>query len=267
MCLLPLIHIFAVSVSSNAASTGNLVKFWPIGFNLDAYRRTLDSPDFAQALWISVSRTALGTALSMFLCFLAAYPMSKVNSQFRGRTAYSWYFIITILFNGGLIPTYLVVNATGIRDTIWALVMPGVVVVFNVVLMMNFFRGIPKELEEAAQIDGANHWRVLFTVFLPVSLPSIATLSLFTVVSHWNSWFDGLIYMSNDKQPLATMIQILVQKQDYTRIEMNVSEIAKISARTLRATQIFIGMLPVLVVYPFLQKYFVKGMTLGSVKE
>ncbi|MBW7453689.1 carbohydrate ABC transporter permease [Paenibacillus sepulcri] len=267
VCVMPLVHVFAVSLSSNAAATANLVTFWPIGFNLDSYERTFGSPSFLHALQISVYRTVLGTALSMLLCLLAAYPMSKEGSFFKGRTVYAWYFVITILFNGGLIPTYIIVNETGLRNTIWALVLPGAVAVFNVVLMMNFFRGIPKELDEAAQIDGASHARILFTVYLPISMPSIATLSLFSIVSHWNSWFDGMIYMEADIQPLATMIQSLVKSLDYTRIGIDPTEVKRLSERSLRATQIFIGALPVLVAYPFLQKYFVKGMTLGSVKE
>lgn len=266
-CILPIIHIIAVSFSSAAATTANIVKLWPIGFNIDNYIRTFNSSNFLRAFGISVIRTVLGTSLSMLLCILAAYPLSKENSYFRGRTAYAWFFIVTILFHGGLIPSYLVVQATGLYNTIWALILPGAVAVFNVVLMMNFFRGIPKELEEASQIDGAGHIRTLFTIYLPISLPSLATLSLFVIVGHWNSWFDGMIYLEVYKQPLATLIQALVKTMDFTRIEMLPDDVAHLSERGLKATQIFIGSLPVLVVYPFLQKYFVKGLTLGSVKQ
>ncbi len=267
LCILPLVHVIAVSLSSSEAATGNLVALWPVGFNVDNYAKTFGSVFFLQALWISVLRTTIGTGLSMLLCVLAAYSMSKEDIQFRGRTFYAWFFIATILFNGGLIPTYIVVVKTGINNTLLALILPGAVAVFNVVLMMNFFRGIPKELEEASQMDGATHLRTLFHIFLPISMPSIATLSLFSMVGHWNSWFDGLIYMEVTKQPLATMIQALVANLDLTRINLNPEDVKNLSQRGLRSTQIFLGALPILFAYPFLQKYFVKGMTLGSVKE
>lgn len=267
ICVLPMLHILAVSLSSRAAATGNLVHLWPIGFNVQNYMNTLQSPQFFKALQISVTRTVLGTSLTMLLCLLAAYPMSKENHYFRGRTLYAWFFIITLLFNGGMIPTYLVVLKTGIYNTIWALMLPQAVAVFNVVVMLNFFRGLPKELDEAAQIDGASHFITLFRVYFPISLPSIATLSLFAIVGHWNSWFDGLIYVDMNKQPLATLIQSLVANRDFSRIQINPTDMKFLSERGLRAAQIFIGALPVLIVYPFLQKFFVQGMTLGSVKE
>jgi len=266
-CVLPLVHVIAVSLSSSQAATGNLVSLWPVGFNIDNYVKTFGSSKFLGALYISVLRTVLGTLLSMALCVLAAYPMSKADERFKGRSLYAWFFVATILFNGGLIPTYIVVVQTGINNTLLALILPGAVAVFNVVLMMNFFRGIPAELEEASQIDGASHLRTLFNVYLPISMPSIATLSLFSMVGHWNSWFDGLIYMDVTKQPLATMVQALVANLDLTRINLNPEDIKNLSQRGLRSTQIFLGALPILVAYPFLQKYFVKGMTLGAVKE
>ncbi|MEK0317315.1 carbohydrate ABC transporter permease [Cohnella sp. 56] len=266
-CVLPLVHVVAVSLSSSEAATANLVTLWPVGWNVDNYAKTFGSAHFMSALRVSVLRTVLGTLLSMLLCVLAAYAMSKDDYRFRGRTFYAWFFVVTMLFNGGLIPSYIVVVKTGINHTLLALILPGAVAVFNVVLMMNFFRGIPGELEEASQMDGASHARTLFNVYLPISMPSIATLSLFTMVGHWNAWFDGLIYMDVTQQPLATMIQALVANLDLTRINLNPEDIKNLSQRGLRSTQIFLGALPILVAYPFLQKYFVKGMTLGAVKE
>jgi putative aldouronate transport system permease protein len=268
LCILPMIHVLAVSLSSNYATTSFLVKLWPIGFTLDAYEKALNSNNFLIAFRVSVLRTVFGTLLSMTLTMLAAYSMSKDNRYFRGRTVYAWFFVFTMLFHGGLIPTYLVVQKAGLMNSLWALILPVAVNVFNVVLMMNFFRGIPKELEEAAAIDGAGHFRVLFTIFFPISLPSIATLSLFTMVFHWNSWFDGMIYMNQANQiPLATFLQALIAGFDYTQIGLNPSDLESLSERSLKSALIFIGTLPILLVYPFLQKYFVKGMTLGSVKE
>ncbi|MNI02770.1 Inner membrane ABC transporter permease protein YcjP [compost metagenome] len=268
LCILPLIHVLAVSLSSDYATTSYLVKFWPVGFNLAAYKTALDSNNFIIAFKVSVLRTLLGTLITMFLTMLAAYSMSKEDRYFKGRTFYAWFFVFTMLFHGGLIPTYLVVQKTGLTNTIWALIIPVAVNVFNVVLMMNFFRGIPKELEEAAMIDGAGHFRILFTIFFPISLPSIATLSLFTMVFHWNSWFDGMIYMNKaDQFPLATFLQAIVAGFDYTKIGLNPSDLEELSERSLKSALMFIGIFPILLVYPFLQRYFVKGMTLGSVKE
>jgi putative aldouronate transport system permease protein len=263
-----MVHVLAVSLSANYATTSYLVKLWPIGFNLSAYEKALDSNNFLIAFRVSVIRTVIGTVISMLLTMLAAYSMSKENHKFQGRTIYAWFFVFTMLFHGGLIPTYLVVQKMGLTNTIWALILPVSVNVFNVVLMMNFFRGIPKELEEAAAIDGAGHFRILFTLFFPISLPSITTLSLFTMVFHWNAWFDGMIYMNQaDKIPLATFLQALITGFDYTQIGLNPADLENLSERSLKAALIFVGTLPILLVYPFLQKYFVKGMTLGSVKE
>ncbi|WP_138751641.1 carbohydrate ABC transporter permease [Paenibacillus sinopodophylli] len=268
LCILPMVHVLAVSLSSNYATTTFIVKLWPIGFTLDAYEKALNSNNFLVAFRVSFFRTVIGTVFSMFLTMLAAYSMSKDNRTFRGRTMYAWFFVFTMLFHGGLIPTYLVVQKTGLMNSLWALILPVAVNVFNVVLMMNFFRGIPKELEEAAAIDGAGHFRILFTIFFPISLPSIATLSLFSMVFHWNSWFDGMIYMNQaDKIPLATFLQALIAGFDYTQIGLNPSDLEQLSERSLKSALIFVGTIPILLVYPFLQKYFVKGMTLGSVKE
>ncbi|MEK3877757.1 carbohydrate ABC transporter permease [Paenibacillus sp. FSL M7-0420] len=268
LCILPMVHVLAVSLSSDYATTSYLVKFWPVGFNLSAYRKALASNNFIIAFEMSVLRTVLGTAITMFLTMLAAYSMSKDDRYFRGRTMYAWFFVFTMLFHGGLIPTYLVVQKTGLTNSIWALVIPSAVNVFNVVLMMNFFRGIPKELEESAMIDGAGHFRILFRILFPISLPSIATLSLFTIVFHWNSWFDGLIYMNKAELfPLATFLQALIAGFDYTKIGLNPTDLENLSERSLKSALIFIGTFPILLVYPFLQRYFVKGMTLGSVKE
>jgi putative aldouronate transport system permease protein len=242
LCILPMIHVLAVSLSSNYATTSFLVKLWPIGFNLDAYGKALNSNNFLVAFRVSILRTVLGTAISMALTMLAAYSMSKDNRTFKGRTLYAWFFVFTMLFHGGLIPTYLVVQKAGLMNSIWALILPVAVNVFNVVLMMNFFRGIPKELEEAAAIDGAGHFRVLFTIFLPISLPSIATLSLFTMVFHWNSWFDGMIYMNQATNiPLATFLQALISGFDYTQIGLNPGDLENLSERSLKSALIFVG--------------------------
>ncbi|MGO4531858.1 carbohydrate ABC transporter permease [Paenibacillus sp. 2TAF8] len=267
MCIVPMIHVLAVSFSNKAAADANLVSLWPVGFSLEAYKKTMNNPIFLNSLWISLLRTVIGTGITLLITFLAAYPLSKENSEFKGRTVYSWIFVFSMIFNGGLVPFYMVIQKIGLMDSFWVLVLPGAVNTFLVILMLNFFRGIPKELEEAALIDGANHFRTLFSIFLPISMPSIATIALFSMVFHWNSWFDGLLYMNNAKDyPLATFMQTVIIKRDMSTMAMNPKEMETISQTTVRAAQIFIGSAPILIVYPFLQRFFVKGMTLGSVK-
>lgn len=267
MCIVPMIHVLAVSFSNKAAADANLVNLWPVGFSLEAYKKTMNNPIFLNSLWISLLRTVIGTGITLLITFLAAYPLSKENNEFKGRTVYSWIFVFSMIFNGGLVPFYMVIQKIGLMDSFWVLVLPGAVNTFLVILMLNFFRGIPKELEEAALMDGANHFRTLFSIFLPISMPSIATIALFSMVFHWNSWFDGLLYMNNAKDyPLATFMQTVIIKRDMSTMAMNPKEMETISQTTVRAAQIFIGSAPILIVYPFLQRFFVKGMTLGSVK-
>ncbi|MFD2611317.1 carbohydrate ABC transporter permease [Paenibacillus gansuensis] len=268
LCIIPLIHIFAVSLSGKSAAMANLVGLWPVDFTFDAYFKTIGNSNFTTSLWISAKRTVIATFFSMLVVILTAYPLSKDDSFFRGRTVLVWFFVFTMLFNGGLIPNYILVQKLGLINSLWALIIPGLLSAWNVVLLLNFFRNVPKELEEAALIDGAGHLVTLLRVYLPVSLPAIATLSLFTMVGNWNSWFDGLIYMTEmERYPLATFLQSIVVEQDFTRVQINPEDLENLSERTVKSAQIFIGALPILLVYPFLQRFFVKGIVLGAVKE
>ncbi len=269
LCIAPLIHILAVSFSGPAAATANLVKLWPKDFTMDAYKQTLDNEKFSIALYNGIERTVLGTLVSMALMVLAAYALSKDNSEFRGRTLYMWIFVFTMLLNAGLVPTYILIQKLGMINTIWALILPGAINVFNMILLMNFFRvSVPKSLEEAAYMDGAGHFRTVTSIYLPISLPAIATISLFTMVWHWNSWFDGLIYMTRlENYPLSTFLQTVIVQQDLTALSIDPADMEMMSDRTVKASQIFIGALPILLVYPLLQRFFVKGIVLGAVKE
>jgi putative aldouronate transport system permease protein len=268
ICIFPLIHILAVSFSAKAAADGNLVALWPVDFTFEAYKKTTSNPIFLGSIWNSVMRTVIGTALTLFLAFLAAYPLSKEDSVFRGRSVYSWIFVFTMIFNGGLVPFYIVIQKIGLMDNFWVLVLPGAVNVWLTILLLNFFRGVPKELEEAALIDGAGHLRTMVSIYLPVSLPAIATLALFSMVFHWNSWFDGLLYIHNAKDyPLATFLQTVIIQRDMSSMSFSPKDMELVSQKTVKAAQIFIGALPILLVYPFLQKFFVKGLVMGSVKE
>jgi putative aldouronate transport system permease protein len=268
LCLFPLIHVLAVSLSSSGAATAGLVKLWPVDWTLKSYDFALSKPQFIQSFVVSLKRVVLGTCINMLLAILIAYPLSKETSVFRMRTVYAWYFVVTILFHGGLIPWYMVIKWTGLLDSIWALILPGAVPVFNVILLLNFFRGLPKEMEESALVDGAGQWTTMWKIYVPLSAPALATIGLFTVVGHWNSWFDGLILMDHpDHYPLQSYLQTVVIQGDTSLMGFdNLEDLAQISERTTRAAQIFIGALPILCVYPFLQKFFINGIVLGSVK-
>jgi ABC-type glycerol-3-phosphate transport system permease component len=179
-----------------------------------------------------------------------------------------WLFVIGMVLNVGLVPWYLTISNYGLIDTFWALVLPTAVPVWNVIILMNFFRNVPKELDDAARIDGANPWQTLWNVYLPVSLPALATITLFSVVGHWNSFFDGLILMNNpDNYPLQTYIQQLVIADRANMHGGQAQLLSKLSNNTLNAAKLFIAMIPILLLYPFLQRYFIKGIMLGSVKE
>lgn len=270
LCILPLINVLAVSFSSNSAIDAGKVTFWPVDFTLRAYAFVAKKQEFTASILRSTHRVALGTVISMLLTVLSAYPLSKETKQFRLRTVYVWIFVFTMLFSGGLVPTYVVVNELGLMDTIWALVLPPAVSVFNIVLMLNFMRALPKELTEAGFIDGATHWQTLWRIILPLSLPSLATVTLFTIVWHWNEWFTGLLYMNDPiNYPLASYLQTIVVKMDLSQIKSaeEAAILANLNDRSVRAAQIFLGALPIFCVYPFLQQYFMSGIVMGSVKE
>ncbi|AFH62887.1 ABC transporter permease [Paenibacillus mucilaginosus K02] len=268
LCILPLIHIIAVSFSSSAAASAGYVKLWPVDFTLASYEYAASRSEFWQSMVVSLKRIAIGTPLNLLLTIMVAYPLSKESDALRFRLVYAWTFFLTMLFNGGLIPWYITVKELGLLDTIWALVLPTAVPVFSVVLLLNFFREVPKELEEAALIDGASHWTTLWRIYVPISKPALATLALFSMVEHWNSWFDGLLMMGNPANyPLQSYIQTIVIQQNLSNMSRDdMLNLALISDRTLKASQIFLGSLPIILAYPFLQKYFVKGIVLGSVK-
>ncbi|HHY82991.1 MAG TPA: carbohydrate ABC transporter permease [Clostridiales bacterium] len=268
VCILPLVNVFSISLSSPSRAVSGEVWLWPKDFTTEAYKWVLRSSDFWKAMIVSVKRVVLGTSISMIITILCAYPLSKKKEIFRVRTLYVWIFFITMLFSGGLVPTFLIVYYTGLIDTIWALVIPGAVNTWNIILMLNFFRRLPEELEEAAFLDGAGHWQILFRIFVPLSKPAIATIALFTIVNHWNAWFDGMLYMRKSfNYPLQTYLQSLLTidiSRYLTAEQQNI--VAKLSPKTIRSAQVFIAAVPVLCVYPFLQKYFTSGLVLGSVK-
>ena len=269
LCIAPLIHVLAISFSDSLAAQTGDVTFFPIGFNITAYQFLIANNSFWRAMWISVQRIILGGGLTILLTILTAYPMSRRPEVFPYRKYYIWFMFFTMLFGGGLIPSFLLINNLGLMNSIWALVLPGAVSVWNIILMLNFFRQLPKELDEAAFIDGATHWTVLWKIYVPTSKAVIATVTLFTVVGQWNAWFDGMIYMTQERFPLQTFLYFTLQAAGSLEMlneAQQMEAFRHLTQDTLQAAQIFIGALPVIMLYPFLQKYFTKGIVLGSVK-
>lgn len=269
VCLIPILNTLSISLSDKGLVEAGKVFLLPKKINLISYNIILEDKQFFRSFLISIERVLLGGVINFVVTLLMAYPLSKEKSVFKAREFYVYLILVTMLFSGGLIPVYMVVNAVGIMDTIWALVLPGAVPVFNVIIMMNFFRQIPKELEEASIVDGAKQRTILLRIYLPLSIPSIATITLFSMVGHWNSFFDGLIYMNSSRNyPLQTYIQTLVLGQhDFTRLTIEeIKRISQTSSKTLNSAKIIVSMIPMMMVYPFLQRYFLKGLVLGSVK-
>lgn len=266
--LLPLANTLAISLSDKAAVSGGMVGLWPVGFNLDAYGFILRDDKFWQAFGVSVLRVLLGGALNFVLAVLTAFPLSRSTRAFPARDLFMWLFVFGMILNVGIVPWYLTVSGYGLLDSIWALVLPGAVPIWSVIILMNFFRSIPKELDEAARIDGATPWQLLWSIYLPTSLPALATITLFSIVGHWNSFFDGLILMNNpDNYPLQTYIQQLVIADRPALLGAQAALMAQISNNTLNAAKLFVAMIPILLIYPLLQRYFVRGIMLGAVKE
>ena len=268
-CLLPLMNILALSLSSTEAAAGGEVTLYPIGFNLIAYKNTMQRQAFWQSFLNSLIRVGIGVPLNMILTILAAFTLSRREDKLMGRKIYVWFFLLTMLFNGGLIPWYLTIRATGLLNSMWALILPSAVQVYNTILLVSFFRGVPYEIEEAAIIDGSGPMGVLTNVYIPCSVPAIATLTLFCLVNHWNEWFSGQILMNKmEKYPLMSYLQVLLHlsKNLEKLSEKEIEELLKVNLRTFNAAQLIIAMLPMLLAYPFFQRFIITGLTLGGVK-
>ncbi|QGQ98720.1 carbohydrate ABC transporter permease [Paenibacillus psychroresistens] len=269
LCVLPLWYTLAVSLSDNAAASAGQVSFYPKGFNFGSYIEIMGDSKFFNSFWISIQRVVLGSGLNFIVIILLAYPLSKNARNLPFRNLLMWILVFTMLFNGGLVPWYQTVKSLGLINNIWALVLGSGVPVFSVILVINYFRNLPKELEEAALVDGAGPWYMLVKIYIPLAVPVLATVTLFSIVYHWNEFFNGLVLMSNaDHYPLQTYIQQLVVIVDAnTMTAEQIQHMSELSNQTLNAAKIFIAMIPVLIIYPFLQRFFIHGITLGSVKE
>lgn len=265
LTLLPVIHVISISFSSAAAISRGDVGLWPVEFSVSAYTAIFKSGNVPRSFLNSVYYTALGTAINMLLTTMMAYPLSRTYLTFR--KFYNVLVLITMFFSGGLIPTFLTVKNLGLYNTVWAIALPGAISTWNLIIMRTFFMGLPAELEESAQLDGANDFTIFARIILPLSKASIATIALFYGVGHWNNWFSGMIYFKNSKSyPLQTILRSIVINSEVSD-EITVDEVINsISAEGIKYSTLVVSMVPMMVVYPFIQKYFVKGVMIGSLK-
>ena len=269
LCVIPVIHIVAVSLSDKDAVFSGHVVFWPVRFTWENYEYVVRDAQFFRSYFVTIVRALLGWGVGIVVTMLAAYPMSLRKSMFPARQGFVWYFMVTMLFSGGMIPTYLVVKSVGLLDSIWSLLLPCAVNTYNIILMMNFMKGLPEALSESAFIDGAGHFRTMVSIIVPLCLPSVATISLFIVLQHWNAWFDGMIYVTDlNLKPLQTYLRSVIIVD--SSVEANISmedALENVTADGANGAKIFLAMLPIMCIYPFLQKHFAKGIVRGSVKE
>ena len=266
--LLPLINVVASSFSEAKAVNQGKVLFWPVQFTTKGYKAVFEY----RGIWRSYANTFLytitGTAVNLAMTLMCAYPLARKDLPFKGPVVAL--FMFTMLFGGGLVPYYILVHNLGLLNSIWSLVLPLSVPVSSMVILMNFMRNLPPEIEEAAMIDGAGIFRILWSILLPVLKPSLATVGLFAFVYHWNDWFTGALFMNNPANyPLQTYLQTLLTNfRDMLRQAGSdyYSLLSRMNEQTGRAAQLFLGLVPILVVYPFVQKYFTTGLVMGSVK-
>ncbi len=266
-CLLPFIHVVALSFSSNRAVTSREVFLWPVEWNLSAYRQVMGDASMVRSLWFTILLTVLYTVICMAMTIMAAYPLSK--SRLKGRRLFMGLIIFTMYFSGGMIPDYLLVSGLGLVNSIWALILPGAVNAFNLIILRTYFmNSVPGELEESASLDGLNDIGILIRIVLPLSLPIIATLSLFYAVNRWNGFQDAVFYINDQaKYPLPLKIYNIIFNNSRPELLMTSgADATPVPGDGLKGASIVFSTLPILVLYPWLQKYFVSGVMVGAVK-
>jgi len=258
----PFVYMIAVSLTNETLVADMSMRH----LSVEAYKVILTSDNrLWNAFQMSVLRTVLGTAMNMLFSVLLAYSLSK--KMMPGRKAMMMYIVATMIFSGGLIPSYLTVTSLSLNNTIWALIVPTLISAYNVILMRNFFMELPEALEESAQIDGASHILVLVRIILPLSKPVLATIALFYAVYHWNEWFNVLLYIRNaNRWPMQVFLRNLVMEST-TLAEMKDTALTSVSSEAIKMATLLMTVLPIALVYPFVQKYFIRGIMLGSVKE
>ncbi len=263
----PFINMLAVSFSGETAVLTGKVSLWPVNFQTGTYRYVTSRSQFWTSLQVTALTTVIGSVGSMIVTCMAAYPLSKV--WLYGRKPIMLAFVFTMLFSGGIVPNYILMRAYGLLNTIGALILPLILSVYNTILLKNFFEEIPEEVEESAQLDGAGSFRILVSIILPMSLPALATIGLYYAVNYWNNYTHALIYITQNRlKPLQLYLYEVVSQSLNISENLSADEIDALSLTTesVRAATIMLSCLPIMCVYPFLQKYFVKGLRVGSVK-
>ena len=267
-CVLPFVNVAALSLSSKSAILRGDVSFWPVECEVTAYKAIFADPSMLRSLRFTVVITVVYTAFSMVMTILMAYPLTKKRLHYR--KFFNFLALFTMYFSGGTIPIYLNLKELGLLDTPWSLILPGMLSTYNMIILKSFFSALPGELEEAAIIDGANDFQVLVRVYLPLSMASLATLTLFYAVGKWNSFQDALYYIQNKAyQPLQLKLYHIIkgsQAVDVAALEGGASTVATSVSESIEPATIIFATLPILVVYPFVQRYFVAGVTIGAVK-
>jgi putative aldouronate transport system permease protein len=263
--IFPFINLIAKSFSSEAAVVSGMVTLYPIDFQLGTYKYVASNSMFIQAFMVSITVTLVGSLLALFMTTLAAYPLSK--TRLRGRKFFIIIYLFTMLFSGGVIPTYLLMHKLDLIDKLPVLFLPFMINVYNMLIIKSYFESLPDSLEESAKIDGASNMTILTRIILPLSMPVLATIGLFYAVTFWNDYFTSLIYINSaDLKPLQLYLKELFVTSTDAFMRTNIDASLNVSPQSIQAASIILATLPIVVVYPFLQKYFVKGVLVGSVK-
>lgn len=268
LALYPFLYTLSVSLSTAAEARRGGLHLFPTEFSFVAYRMILANPDIRVGFLNTITRTVIGTIVTVLATAIAAYPLARKNLPHRGLILFL--ILFTMIFSGGIIPGYLLIKDLGLLNTLGALILPSLLSAFNVIVVKNFFQQIPESLHEAARLEQASEWQILCHIYLPLSRPVLATVALWTTVAHWNQWFDAMLYITDDrKQVLQNYLQRIVIENSIQMIDMgrNAQEAANYTPETLKAATVILTILPMLLLYPFVQRYFVRGILLGGVKE
>lgn len=261
--ILPLVYITAISLSDTASVTQGKVFLFPKGLNFEAYSQVLNDTKIPRAYLNTIYYTALGTFINVFMTCLAAYPLAQ--REFVGRKYWMFLIVVTMFLNPGIIPNYLIVKEMGMLDSVWALVIPNAIWTFQLIILKSFFEGSSSSIREAAKVDGASEYRILFNIMIPLSKPALASIALFYFIGHWNSYFIPMIYLNTDTlYPLQVVLRQMLVFSEGTGSSL--VEAAALAPQAKKNATIVLAMIPVLLVYPFAQKYFAKGVMLGSEK-
>ncbi|GBF74664.1 ABC transporter permease [Paenibacillus sp. 598K] len=264
--VLPFIHVFSSSFATSAEIASKRFLLFPTTFTLDAYRYIFSTDAVLRAMGVSIGITAAGTLWSMLISVLTAYGLSR--KLLPGRQTIMFLFVFTMLFNGGMIPTFLVVKETGLLNSLLALIIPASINVFNMIILKTFFQGLPDGLEESAKIDGCNDVGILFRIVIPCSMPAIATISLFYAVTYWNTYMHAIMYLNDaSKWPVQVLLRQIIVLASGLNYDNAVYTDVPPPAQSVKMAVIVVATIPVLMVYPFLQKHFAKGALLGSIKS